>query len=230
LTRESLLAYKEIYGNLNVPKRYIIDIDDIRYPERMRGKSLGSIVYSIRNKGCRIEYKEELKAMGFEYEKQKGDYSVVKEALQAYKEIHGHLKVPNSYVISKDDSRYPERMRGKSLGSIVCGIRNVGCFSDHKEELIALGVDYEKRIVKVTFAQLQEALLIYKQLHGHLKIPAEFVIAKDDLQYPEEIRGYGLGYAVYSIRNNRSYREHREDFVAMGLNLSSYSKDEILSG
>ena len=109
-------------------------------------------------------------------------------------------------------------MRGKVLGRTVESIRNSGGYSNHKEELIAIGINYEKKqIAKIAFADLQEALLIYKQLHGHLKIPAKCIIAKDDLQYPEGIRGYGLGTAVWKIRNNKFFREHREAFVAMGL-------------
>jgi len=210
-------TYKRLYGNVSIPQEFIVPKND-DWPEVTWKMKLGSIGHSIRNQNCHIEIREDIEEVGFDYEKQRGDFDLVKEALLIYKEIFGNLNVPRSYIIPLDDIRYPERMRGNLLGRIVSHIRNNDCYSEHKEELIALGFDYEKqRIAKIAFAQLQEALLIYKQLHGHLKIPVKYVIAEDDLQYREGIRGCGLGSALCRIRNNKTYREHREAFVAMGL-------------
>jgi len=38
LLMESLLVYKSIHGDVDVPKKFIIAEKDMRYPERMKGR------------------------------------------------------------------------------------------------------------------------------------------------------------------------------------------------
>jgi hypothetical protein len=114
-----LLAYKALYGHLEVPVAYIIGEDDERYPEEVRGMKLGSIVNNIWNCGHYADHRNDLHEMGFLFERQSSTFEDVK---LAYKSQYGHLEVPQSYIIGEDDERYTEEVRGMKLGSIVSNI------------------------------------------------------------------------------------------------------------
>ena len=78
----------------------------------MRGRALGNIVNLIRGKNYYKAHREELIAIGFDYDNQVGNFELVKQALLAYKQIHGDLLVPSQYRIPADVAEYPEAARG----------------------------------------------------------------------------------------------------------------------
>jgi len=145
LIKEALMIYKQINGDLNIPKSYIIPLDDMHYPEGMRGSALGNIVNNIRNYDIFQEHKEELLLIGFQYNQSENDFEYVRESFLKYKEIYGTLIIPQSFAIRFNDERFPEQMRGKSLGGLAVHIRYNGHYKDFKEELLAIGFDYGKQ-------------------------------------------------------------------------------------
>jgi len=157
LLQEALLVYKASYGDLLVPYEYKIAEDDIRYPEQMRGRALGNIVHMIRTSNHYKEHKEELLAIGFNYQLQVGRFEEVKAALLIYKQIYGNLLVPREFVVPTYDTRYLEEVRGMRLGKTVSSIRSYACYKDHKEELLAMGFDFKKRVGE--FEGVKEAML-----------------------------------------------------------------------
>jgi len=216
LIKQSLIVYKERYGDLLVPKRFIIPIDDEAYPIKMRGKLLGRMVSKIRNNNTHKNHKEELIALGFDYHKQHGEFELVKASLIVYQEIYGDLLVPRSYSIPIDDIRYPERMRGRSLGTIVCDIRNNVAYKKYHDELIAIGFDFFSQKRRGDFELLKESLLAFKEIHGDLLVPKMFVIPIHDERYPEGMRGKYLGRIVYNIKNCDHYKKYKEELIAIG--------------
>jgi hypothetical protein len=160
---EVKLAYKSLYGHLEVPVAYVMGDDDERYPEEVRGMKLGSIVSVIRSSGSYADHREELQGMGFLFERQSSTLEEVKTALLAYKSLYGHLKVPQSYIIGDDDERYPEEVRGMKLGSLVNNIRSSGSYADHREELESLGLRIRSNILpyrKLKYLDIQQFNII----------------------------------------------------------------------
>jgi hypothetical protein len=201
--KTALLAYKSLYGHLRVSQSYIIGDDYERYPEEVRGIKLGNVVAGIRLKGTYSYQREELQGMGLPYKRQRSTFEEVKTALLGYKALYGHLRVPYSYVIGEDDERYPEEVRGITLGSMVSIIRNSGHYADHREELQEMGFLFERQYS--TFEEVKTALLAYKALYGHLRVSQSYIIGDDDERYPEEVRGMKLGNVVAGIRFKGTY-------------------------
>ena len=63
---------------------------------------------------------------------------------------------------------------------------------------------------------LRRTLLKYKELHGHLLVPSDFVVTHDDSFWPEEMWGFRLGSNVNDIRINNSFNDKREDLQSIG--------------
>ena len=176
---------------------------------------LGNTVDSIRNKNTYKDYKEELMALGFPFERQIGNFPQIRIALLAYKNFHGDLLVPHDYIT---DERYPEEVRGMKLGNVVNDIRCARSYEDHKEELLAMGFDFNKQ--KGDVSVLMEALLAYKHIFGNWNIPRSFMILQDDKRFPESVRRnekYNLGRILQKIRCLDNYTRLRKEFLEMGI-------------
>ena len=63
----ALLRYQEIYGDMLVPRTFVVQADDVLWPEETRRMKLGSIVHNMR---CGLTFKkkrDELALLGFNY-------------------------------------------------------------------------------------------------------------------------------------------------------------------
>ena len=114
--KATLLVYHDIHGDLLVKQSFKVP-DEEPWPEDMRGKGLGAVVDSIRNKGCYAEHRAELGAMGFDYSSQEKSpgWEVIMATLLVYRDIHKDLLVPYRFKVP-DEEPWPEDMWGKSLG------------------------------------------------------------------------------------------------------------------
>jgi Helicase associated domain len=84
--------------------------------------------------------------MGFDFKRRinYGVWDTTRQALQVYKDLHGHLLVPQVFVIPTDDPKWPEQIRGLKLGEIVSGIRTKGYYQNYKDELQEMGFCFER--------------------------------------------------------------------------------------
>ena len=72
------------------------------------------------------------------------------------------------------------------------------------------GADWER---------IRSALLHYKQLYGHLRVPQSFIIPEEDNDcegWPINTWGTKLGITVSNIRNNGQHKSHRDELLKMG--------------
>lgn len=67
-------------------------------------------------------------------------FSVLRDALTAYKAKHGHVDVPYLYVVDRRDTLFPEHTWGVRLGRRLICARRSKC-QKHREALTELGVD-----------------------------------------------------------------------------------------
>jgi hypothetical protein len=136
----SLAAYKDIYGDLLVPKNYSIPEED-PFPEAIWGHALGETVNGIRNHDLYKEYREELVAMGFEYDPMTLRFQRYYKALLRYKELYGHFDIPYSYTIPQESREFEEEFWGMKLGLIYWNIRKLGYFAEYAHRWKELGIE-----------------------------------------------------------------------------------------
>jgi hypothetical protein len=143
--QQSLLAYQEVHGDLEVPQSFVVP-SEAPWPEEAWGMKLGYRVNDIRNHESYVkdhpERRAELDALGFVWADLERRWEEVYATLLAYKEVHGDLKVPQRFVVPSE-APWPEEAWGSPLGSRVHTIRTHEIYvKDHPErraELDALG-------------------------------------------------------------------------------------------
>ena len=219
ITLSGFTQYKQHFGYCEVVKSFKIPKDDESWSEEVRGMNLGHILDHIRNDDDHKEIHDKLTALGVDIGPQNAghDFERTFVSLTAFRKVHKHVKVPRNFVVPENDSNYPENTWNVNLGTVLHTIRIDGGFSEHKDRLIALGVDFNvKEINVVGFDVIHSALKVYKEIHGNLKMKTSFVVPENDERYPKETHGLKLGSRVRNIRYHGAYPEHREQLEALG--------------
>ena len=228
LTVSCLQRYKNMFGDMKVPQKYVIPSESELWPEEAWGLKLGLIVRDIRRgKIFRIlSQQKELRDIGFHFlpQIQCLGYPIIKEALIHYHRVHGHLRVPQKFFTADDEESWPEGTRGIALGSIVAAIRNNGSFEDMREELISLGFDYGLQNGVHDYELTRSALLQYKAIYGDLLIKRSFKVPEGDEKWFKDAWGMNLGTIVASIRRSGRHSEHREELKRMGIDFQIQKK------
>jgi hypothetical protein len=92
----------------------------------MHGLKLGTVAFNLRQRKDRLSesHLDGLEALGFDwgiycYE----NWENTLLALTTYEEIHGDLRVPQTFVIPTDDQVWPEATHGMKLGTVVAYLR-----------------------------------------------------------------------------------------------------------
>lgn len=217
---QALKVFKEVYGNLRVPSKFVVP-DTAPWTRLSRNLKLGVRVAAIRSAGRYVKdhpyRKAELDELGFEWrlrdhthKQQVGEelFDQVLNALKVYKEIvNEDLNVPLDFKVPDNHADWPVDIWGLKLGDMVQLIRNkdklVYGHSDRETKLNDIGFPWEenKRTVfaKKRFELVFDALVIFKQLFGNLFVPQAFIIPQED-PWPEELWGLKLGARVNAIR------------------------------
>jgi hypothetical protein len=125
----------------------------------------------------------------------------VQPALLAYREVHGNLRVPESFAVPSV-APWPEVCWRMKLGQTVQVIRAEECFvkdrPERREWLDSIGFvwsEYEHRWTE----QVQPALLAYREVHGDTRVPQSFVVPSE-APWPEACWEMKLGQTVKVIR------------------------------
>lgn len=215
IIQAELLNYKKIYGNMLVPSTFVIPHSS-DWPEYSHGFKLGITVCRIRGGLCLTEHRGDLIKIGFDFKSQmKYKYDFVKSLLLHYKKINNHMLVPATFVIPFNDETWPDVMWNTKLGFIAHNIRRGKSYLDRKDELEALGFDYECQF-KYGYDLVKIAILKYKELNGDMLVPSRYSIPAESVNYPREVWGMNLGTVVHDIRRKYSYLEKREELTALG--------------
>jgi hypothetical protein len=126
----ALATYKDVHGELHVPISFAVPSEE-PWPEESWGLRLGSITASIRSHGNYIrnhpERRQQLEDMGFVFDDAKRRWEETKSALQLYHEKYGHMNVPCTFVVPREDP-WPEEIWDKRLGESVRSIRSYNAY------------------------------------------------------------------------------------------------------
>jgi len=153
---DALLTYRQEVqpeGSLIVPPNFIVPSYD-PWPEATQGMPLGKKIPSVRTKAylkANPGAIEKLEKIGFEFDGKvaanDARFTIVFNALMAYKEIHGDLLVPQPFVVPEGTSDWPEETWGLRLGARVNAIRSQGTFvknnATRKKQLDDIGFEWE---------------------------------------------------------------------------------------
>lgn len=191
---DALAHYQRIVGG-SPPVGYVIPKDGEpgfqRWPPVLRGMPLGRRLYDAKRKHSKSD-----------------NFEAILRALETFKTEHGHVDVPQSYVTQD----------GLKLGSKLTDIRR-GTYKSRRPQLEQLGIAFDcsrgrpisrNSLTKLRedFDDLADALQIYTKLHGHARVPADFVVP-NDLLYPSHLAGLNLGSRLYTMRRNNGTLPHR---------------------
>ncbi len=179
--------FYEIYGNLDVPKRFITS----------QGYSLGAWlntqrgVYSGRRKGTLTpEQIQKLNEIGMRWDNLRDiSWNRYYEAAKAYSRLHGSLAVTATYVT--EDGIHLGRWLTQLRTYKKSGIQSGFLTKDRIKALDALGMVWN--VPDYLWEQNYYSALKYFRKNGHLDVPAGYV---DD-------EGIRLGNWIFSLRTLR---------------------------
>ena len=219
---KALVTYKDIYGDLRVPNKFIIPREE-SWPKLCWDMKLGLKLSSIRSTGRYIKEdskrKKQLDELGFEkrlrdhtHKQQLGEqlFEQIYDALVIYKEnIDNELNVPESFIIPNNNNIWPENLWNLKLGEYIKSIKDkdklVFGHEEREKRLRDLGLTFEeskkiKNSIK-RFEMVCKALEVYKKLYGDLLVPQAFIVPINDIEWDEELWGLKLGARVNAIRS-----------------------------
>jgi hypothetical protein len=211
----SLLKYRELNGNMLVPRRFIVPQTQ-EWPKATWGLKLGGAVYNIRGGSSYADCREDLISIGFRFDALQAKYDIFRVSLLKYKELYGDMLVPKGFKVPANSIDWPVESWGMKLGSMVKNIRgSKGCFSDKKHDLLSIGFIYVVR-KKFDYECVKIAFFKYRELHhGCIKIPAVYNIPEHHSWYPEETWGMCLGSIIDRIRKGEKWPEHRAELLGL---------------
>ncbi|KDO25638.1 hypothetical protein SPRG_08937 [Saprolegnia parasitica CBS 223.65] len=111
---DALILYRRLFGNLAIPRDFVVEFFDDRWPAPLGGWLLGTYAALLRHRRHLLppEKKAALDALGFLWQLKPGaisvttslslkvaTFSVLIAALRAYKAKTGHLDVPAGYAV-----------------------------------------------------------------------------------------------------------------------------------
>ncbi|KDO31378.1 hypothetical protein SPRG_03995 [Saprolegnia parasitica CBS 223.65] len=222
---EALQTFRDLHDHVNVPADFDVPMTEA-WPAATHGLQLGRRVALLRTQSA-IDpaHKATLDELGFKWttprvqQGQEASWAHRLEALCLYREEHGDLAVPTTYVVP--DS-YPRHLQRFPLGRAVNTLR---CQSyvytpkvvQQRSDLDALGFLWRLRcdttfcVVHrpgkrapmsqlVAWSEQIEALVVFQRLNGHTNVPDGFVVPPDADVWPLPMHYVALDLALASLR------------------------------
>eukprot|EP00471_Norrisiella_sphaerica_P001103 CAMPEP_0184484124 /NCGR_PEP_ID=MMETSP0113_2-20130426/5833_1 /TAXON_ID=91329 /ORGANISM="Norrisiella sphaerica, Strain BC52" /LENGTH=658 /DNA_ID=CAMNT_0026864943 /DNA_START=153 /DNA_END=2129 /DNA_ORIENTATION=+ len=234
---DALTMYRDLCGDCDVPTSFIVPHEE-PWPLSVRGLPLGSRVATTRSMGTYLngdnqevidKRVEALNLLGFTWEYSESRWNLLIEAFAIFKEVFGHLMVPQDFVVPPLNL-WPETMWGLKLGHRVnalrCGKRESSKYlkgrPDRIQQLRQMGFEWDIR--DTTWNTIVQCLEIIKDNPGLMKkgadkpnekmsvtqrisvvkVPRSFVVPETE-PWPETAWGMPLGERCAKIRNRGDF-------------------------
>jgi len=141
---EALKVFQRTHHHFLVPDKWRIGKDDLSYPAQMRGYALGRVVSAIRNDNwCNKKQKQQLVSIGFPFCSHKESViEMIFNATQVYKKLHGHVKIPVSFIVPEHSEDYAEHTWGLKLGQRYLDIRYKNRYLEYRQQFKDLGITF----------------------------------------------------------------------------------------
>ncbi|KAF0690251.1 Aste57867_18348 [Aphanomyces stellatus] len=203
-----------LHGDVLVHCHFEVPKDDTQWPWELWDLKLGSWVRNLRKTQSTMptENKAALDAMGFIWDALAYQWETNGMALETYKSLFGHLRVPYQYIVRDQDPAWPSSTWNMNLGNLVSTLRkSKETMTPEKHELLeAMGfvwkvneyrgesspppkipLDHQQMI-------LEMAHYIHTNLQGHdkfMNFPKSKVPDQDP--WPEHWRGITLDISTF---------------------------------
>ncbi|KAL7684255.1 putative helicase-associated [Plasmopara halstedii] len=211
VTLPALKTYKQIIGNLSVPRKFIVPERDQQWPNATWGLKLGAHVNTLRQsrEKLTVQQVQDLADIGFIWTV--ADYKwndLFMPALQHYRKLYGHSQVPQHFVVEADkESKWPTHLIGYRLGKVINSIRSSLALTDYvrqnRIELEKMGFylrSTDHRWQKVILPAFQT----YYQVYRNCNVKRDFVVPEKE-PWPLSVRGINLGMIAQNIRYRGDY-------------------------
>jgi hypothetical protein len=229
----ALLQYRQLYGNMRVPKRFVVPHDSDAWPTSAWGLKLGITVSRIRGGITYVSMRNELESIGFDYSRQlyhkTYGHQSVKQALLRYQELYGDMRVPIKFKVPDDSKMWPPAVLGLRLGRVVANLRGGKTYTSLRDWLESIGFDYSFKLFGRTkgYDRVKQALLRYKELYGNMRVPVRFKVPDESSAWPSAVLGLRLGRVVTNIRQGLSYAAMHDELKEIGFDLSLQARNRI---
>ena len=205
---DSLRIHHSLFGDLIIESAFVVPMEE-PWPRRLWGRGLARLVYDIsfwkKHLALAPERRELLSALGFVWGRLASEYTLVVEALLVFRDIHGDLLVPRSFVCPSSPP-WPPSVWSMPLGRRVSMIRTRGDYLKDGlvrwHQLESMGFVWEARDAE--WDRVLGACAVYSRYHGHLNVPRAFEVPLDDA-WPRHLAGLKLGIAINNMRANKSF-------------------------
>ncbi|GAB5370928.1 hypothetical protein AAMO2058_001535300 [Amorphochlora amoebiformis] len=180
-TLRALQKYKSIHGALNIPTDFIVPAEDPWDPICW-GVSLGERVHNIRAHNLHIRSnparRKILDDIGFVWENDDYKFKLTLEALEIYKKLTGHVSVEQKFIVPHNDTNWPDYLWGLRLGDQTRAVRTMGRWIkgniQRQRQLQDIGL--KPSDLDLRYERVLECLVKFKDLYGHTRVPAKFVV------------------------------------------------------
>jgi len=155
---EAIKIFISMHGSfMYMPYDYIIPMNDPQWPKHLWGLKLALLRANIRRHKTLVNIKDDILKIDptfYNLINIRDRYLIFVEAIQSYKKLYGHIRVPSKFVIPlTNDSdlskhQWPKRSLGLRLGSQLSNVKYRGTYSQvegQKAELESLGIAIRKK-------------------------------------------------------------------------------------
>ncbi|KAF0699257.1 Aste57867_10157 [Aphanomyces stellatus] len=183
-------------------RTFHVSSDDLSAPPLMRGLTFNvdKLRQAHKKRQLQARFVARLDAMGFVWDVPRYKWERTVRALRHFKEIEGHVRVPQKKVVAHGDMNWPRECWGLRLGDRVHNYRltKPGMPKWKQAELDALGFEWDGLKKTHSFEEKLAALQMFRDTYGHLEVKQTDVLPNADIAWPgQEI---ALGRVVNKLR------------------------------
>lgn len=208
--------FKKLYNTLAIPVRFEIPRHDPTWPKKFWNLKLGTGVYYLRSRELNDDQIQKLDDLGYVSDAKQANWnSKILPSLREIYQRNQNLQLKYEYIFVSSN----EDISGTRIGRLFYGMCQHGHYDrwvleDH-EELYDMGI-IRHLTDKIFTERVKPALQTYFKMHGHLKIPALFVVPKK-APWPEQSWNICLGYLRFRAERGKlgKYAPEFEDGISM---------------
>jgi hypothetical protein len=242
---QAVKTYKRLHaipdgGSVAIPGSFVVPHDSSEWPQELWGMKLGAVTCGILHSGFYEEYRDIFDELGLsaKYPSIEDRVRDILLALKTYKRVHGipdgsQVMIPVSFVVPHDSPDWPQELWGLKLGSRTNCILHHGDYAQYRGEFDALGLTIKLGPIDDRAQRIMLALKTFKSVNNipensSLAVPTNFVVPRDNADWPQELWGMRLGETARSILVEDTYSEYRQEFDRLGLAFKYGTVDDRL--
>lgn len=152
-TLQALVRYRELFGDVSIPIKYTVPMDDANWKRELWGLKLGQKYKDILGREENEKKRALLRALDISCDKLRHRSGCrVELAIQTYKSLYHRadsgysdqptiLRIPRQFIVPSADPQWPRELWGMKLGQRINNARNNNRFRAFHDKFRDLGID-----------------------------------------------------------------------------------------